>query len=97
MTNREMIEAACKRHDLKILEWATTEDGLTAKLGRFLVVHDEYEDDGLLVDDEGELVAEVVGAEEFNNRRVAFTFTADDFDGGLEVPDLDILEQVIAL
>lgn len=93
MTNKEMIEKRCGMEGLSIQGWTTTDDGETAKLGRFLVTEGR-ENDGLFKDDEGELVACVVGSEKYSNQRVAFSFTPDDYDEGSDVPDLSVLEPI---
>jgi hypothetical protein len=94
MTDREMIESACASQGLTIQGWATTDDGHTAQLGRYVVSTPDYEDDGLYEGDEGTLDAVVVGSEKYENRRVSFTFTADGLDGGEEVSDLTALDPV---
>lgn len=95
MTEREMIEDACKRQDFTIQEWDEEhENGLTAKLGRYTVVTPDYEDDGLYEGDEGELTACVVGAEQYHNQRVSFSFIPDGCDAGPDVRDLLALGSV---
>lgn len=94
MTDKEMIEARCQSEGLTIKEWTETDDGDTAKLGRWVVATDEFDGDGLYHDDEGDLTACVVGSEEFHNRRVHFSFTADGYDTGNEVRVLAALEPV---
>lgn len=91
MTDREMIEARCNSEGLTITGWSDTDDGETAALGRWTVLTNDYEDEGFYEGDNGDLTACVVGAEEYNNRRVAFTFTPDGMDSGLEIRDLAIL------
>lgn len=92
MTDREMIEARCAQEGMTIAGWKVTEDGDTAVLGRWSVATDEYEDDGLYLDDVGELTACVVGSEKFNNQRVCFAFTPEGYDTSDEVRDLTALE-----
>lgn len=87
-----MIEQRCEREGLAIKSWETTDDGETAVLGRFVVATGEYDDDGLYEGDEGVLTACVVGAEQYGNQRVLFSFTADGYDGGNDVRDLSALE-----
>lgn len=94
MNNREMIEARCEQQGLRILSWSDTEDGETALLGKFVVTTDEEEDYGLYVDDEGILTACVVGAEQYGNRRVCFSFITEGRDCGEEVHDLSALDRI---
>jgi hypothetical protein len=94
MDAKAMIEAAADSHGLTILGWDQGESGLEAQLGRYLVVSDDCEDDGLYEGDEGDLTACVVGAEEYRNQRVSFTLTTEDVEGGNEVRDLDVVEPV---
>jgi hypothetical protein len=95
VTDREMIEARVAREELTAVDWFEhEEDGITAKLGRYRVWSEELEDDGIYEGDVGELTACVVGCEEFRNRRVCFTFTADGYDSGNEVCDLGVLSKV---
>lgn len=94
MTDREMIEARCKQEGLTIQTWRDTEDGETALLGRFAVTSNDYEDDGLYESDKGEVSACVVGAEQYNNRRVSFSFTPEGYDSGNEVRDLFVLDPI---
>lgn len=93
MTDRERIEKRCVSEGLRILDWRDDPgDGLTASLGRFEVVTDEYDDDGLYSGDVGKLEASVVGAAQYGNQRVHFGFTPDDSDGATEVTDLSAVE-----
>lgn len=93
MTDRELIEARCSREGLTIQGWdEESENGLTAKLGRYTVVSPGHEDDGLYEGDDGELTACVVGAAQYNNQRVNFSFTAEGYDEGNDVRDLLVLE-----
>lgn len=91
---RKLIEARCQREGLTIRGWETTEDGETAKLGRYVVVTGSFEDHGLYQDDVGELSACVVGSVEFGNQRVHFSLTADGYDEGNEVQELSAVEAV---
>lgn len=92
MTNREMIEERCRREGLTIKSWKDTDDGETAVLGAFLVSTPDFDDDGLYEGDAGELTAVVVGAEQYGNRRVCFSFTPEGYDGGNEVRELSALD-----
>lgn len=93
MTDKEMIEQRCQKEGLPIQGWdEENENGLTAKLGSFTVVTDDYADDGLYIDDEGTLEACVVGAEEYHNRRVSFSFKTEGMDSSNEVRDLLALD-----
>lgn len=95
MNNKEMIEARCKQEGLTINSWDEEhENGLTAKLGRFVVTTDDDEDYGLYSGDEGELEACVVGSEQYNNRRISFSFVPDGLDGGTEVHYLYVLDPI---
>lgn len=96
MTDRERIEQRVEREGLSVRAWTVTDDGDTARLGRFTVATDEAEDEGLYYGDAGELSACVVGAAEYRNQRVSFTFTPDGFDVGLEIEDLAALEPTAA-
>jgi hypothetical protein len=94
MEDRERIEKACQEHGLTIREWKTGDDGGDiAVLGRFEVIEDD-EDAGLYSGDEGELSAEVVGAAQYGNQRVCFSFMAEGYDEGNEVRDLYVLDPV---
>lgn len=94
MTNKVMIDARCAQEGLSIQGWTETEDGDTALLGRFTVISNDYEDDGIFDGDVGELTACVVEAEKYNNRRVCFSFTADGYGEGNEIHDLYALDPV---
>lgn len=95
MTDKEMIEARAEQDGLAIRGWDEAhENGLTAKLGTYRVTTDDYEDDGLYSGDEGELTACIVGAEQYGNRRVSFSFTMEGYDEGNEVRDLYALDRV---
>lgn len=95
MTDKEMIEARCQQEGLTIQGWDEEhENGLTAKLGRYTVTTDDYEEAGFYIDDEGDLSACVVGSEQFGNRRVSFAFTPDEMDMGNDVSELSILDPV---
>ena len=94
MTDRERIEEALAREGFTAQEWIEHPDnGLTAVVGRFVVQTDD-EDAGLYGGDEGKLDACVVGAEQYANQRVSWTFTAEGYDEGNEVTDLSVLEPV---
>lgn len=69
------------------------ENGLTAELGRFRVIEDD-EDHGLYADDEGVLEACIVGSVEYRNQRVSLSFIPDGYDGGNEVYDPSVLEEL---
>jgi len=95
VTEREMIERACKEHGLTIQGWDEEhENGLTAKLGQYMVTTPDYEEDGLYEGDEGELTACVVGAAKYHNQRVSFSFIGEGMDSGNEVSDLFALDPV---
>lgn len=69
MTDREMIERHCEQEGLSVQGWEEDgPDGLTAKLGRYTVVSNDYEDDGLYEGDDGELAGK--------------PYTVDDPKGG---------------
>ena len=95
MTDREMIEAYAKQHELTITGWDEEhENGLTALFGQYKVVTPDYEDDGLYEGDEGVLSACVVGAAQFRNQRVSLSFTPEGYDIGNEVSDLYALDRI---
>lgn len=95
MDVKERIEQAAAAQGLTIQSWKDDpDDGPTAVFGRYKVITDEYEDNGLYLDDEGELTATVVGAAQYHNERVHFGFTADDVEGAEEVRDLTALDPV---
>lgn len=95
MTDREMIEKRCESEGLTIQGWDEQhENGLTANLGTYLVTTSDFEDDGLYEGDEGELSACVVGAAQYHNQRVSFSFMADGMDSGNEVRELYALDPV---
>lgn len=97
MTDKEMIEERLQSEGLTAQSWVEdTENGLTAKLGRYQVVNDDEEDYGLYAGDEGELSACVVGSAQYGNQRVSFSFTLDDNDEGSEVHSLSVLEPIDA-
>jgi hypothetical protein len=90
---RPLIEAELQRQGFSAKEWREDpDDGLTAVIGRFEVVHDALEDSGIYLGDEGVLEASVVGAEEYHNVRVWLGFRADGLDSALEVDDMSALE-----
>jgi hypothetical protein len=96
MEDRERIEAHCSQHGLKIDGWKEDdENGLTAQLGRWEVVTDEYDDDGLYAGDEGNLTASVVGGAKYGNQRVHVGFTPDESDGAIEVHDISALDPIV--
>lgn len=93
MTDRERIEEACNTQMLGIAGWdEDNDDGITAKLGRWVVVTPEYDDDGQYEGDVGELTACKVGAEKYGNERVVFSFTPDGTDGGIVIVDFSALD-----
>lgn len=94
MDEKALIEAAAARHGITILGWDQGEDGLEAQLGRYVVLNNDYEEDGLYENDEGDLTACVVGAEEHHNQRVSFALRLPDYDSSNEVKDLDVLDPV---
>lgn len=94
MTAKEMIEERCKKEGLTITGWSMTDDGESANLGRWAVTSNEDEDYCLYEGDEGELSACVVGAEQYHNRRVCFSFIAEGMDEGNEVHSLSMLDPV---
>lgn len=93
---RALIVARCEKEGITVKDWREGgEDGLTADLGRYRVV-EENDDQGFYADDEGTLTANVVGAAEYRNERVMFTFTPDEQDpgSGPEVDDLTVVDPV---
>jgi len=95
MEDRERIEAHCATEGLKIVGWRDDAvDGVTALLGRWVVITDDYEDQGLYLEDEGELSAVVVGAAEYHNQRVHIGFKPDGTDAADEVPDMSALDPI---
>lgn len=95
MTDKERIEERLQAEGLTAQGWVDDPDnGVTAKLGRYEVVSDDDEDYGFYSGDEGELSACVVGAAQYNNQRVCFTFILDGNDDGNEVQSLSVLEPV---
>lgn len=75
--------------------WDDTEDGLVATLGRWRVITEDDER-GLWDGDEGLVTAQIVGAAQYGNMRVCFTFTSDDLDpmSGPEIVPFDDVEQI---
>lgn len=87
---RELIEREISTYGYPVKEWGIDEDGdVQANLGRFRVITDD-EDFGLFEGDEGVVFAGVVGAAEYNNEGIAFSFQGDDFDSGLPLRDLSM-------
>lgn len=85
MSDAERIADACSNAGLSIIEVRGNEDGETeAVLGRF-----RAGEDGEMwsEEDEGDLVATMVGAAEHGNRRVCFLFTPEGSDSPSEVTD----------
>lgn len=95
MEDKDLIAAAIDRQlGRPVAEWRDDpENGITAVIGRYTVTEDDDEH-GLYSGDEGELTACRVGAPEYGNVRVAFSFTTDGLDGGNDVPDPSILDPV---
>lgn len=95
MDNKTRITEAAEAQGFTVSEFYEHPDnGLTGKVGQFEVVNDEYEDDGLYLGDLGELEASVVGAAQYRNERVSFTFIAEGNDAGSEVRDFSCLDPV---
>lgn len=95
MDEKSMIERAVTRHGLTPDEWdEESENGLTARFNGEWIVLEEDEDRGLYDGDTGKLSACVVGAEEYGNQRVIFTFTPDSYepDSGNEVVPFEDVE-----
>lgn len=63
------------------------DDGITAVLNHRWRVLEDDDNLGLCANDEGKLEACLVGAEEYGNLHVIYTFTPDGFDSGCEVTD----------
>lgn len=94
MSEREMIEAAVARHGFTVKSWDPShENGLTAMLGHFIVTEGD-EDHGLYDGDTGTLDACVVGAAEYGNQRVSFSFVPEGCDSGADVDDLSAVEEL---
>lgn len=95
--DRHRTRITARLHSLMLTPktWRVNDDGeLEAVLGRWRVVEEE-ENEGLYADDEGELVASVVGAPGYGNERVGFYLYTDDHpDMPGEVRQLDTLEPV---
>lgn len=93
--HRQMIERQLESHGLGHSGWRMDEADHReqALLGRWTVMED-YDDLGLCADDEGDLVATVVGATEYGNERVIYSFTADGCDSGSEVRPYEEVEPV---
>lgn len=94
MSDREMIEQALEREMHPVESWADDPDnGVTAALqGRWRVIEDD-EDAGLYAGDEGAISACVVGAEQYGNRHVSYSFHADGFDP-VDLPSFDLVEAI---
>lgn len=87
MGDRQRIEQAADKYELgEPLFWRDSEDGLIAYFGEWIVGSDDVETQGLIVGDIGELRACVVGAEQYGNRRVAFSLHPRGVEGGYQVP-----------
>jgi hypothetical protein len=87
---KKMIEAGVIAQGLSVKEWRDDpEEGIVGVIGRFRAIEDD-DQEGIYVDDEGDLEASVVGAQQYNNERVAFVFKADGMDGA-EVRNLGAL------
>lgn len=85
---RELIERTIASYGYPAKEWGIDDDGdVRADLGRFRVIAND-DDHGLFEGDEGVVFAGVVGAQEYHNESVAFSFQGDDFDSGLPLRDL---------
>lgn len=63
------------------------------KFGERVRVLEDDGDEGIFAGDEGVLVLEIVGSEEFHNERICASFITDGCDGGGEV-DLGNIEAV---
>lgn len=87
-----MITRAVDQHGYPVKEWREGDEGLEAALGRFRVTVDD-DDQGLYEGDEGEVTACVVGAPEYENERVSFSFTSDEMESGMPV-HLDQVEGI---
>lgn len=89
--DRAEIIAACADQGLTVRDWRTDpDDGLTASCGTVTVLVDGDEDMGPFEDDEGELIAQIVGAAEHRNRRVHFSFIGEGMDAGVDVDPQDV-------
>lgn len=92
-----MIESHIQSTGYTVQEWRNDEDysvpRAVAYIGRFEIIEDD-EDNGLYSGDEGDLTATVVGAAEYQNERVAFSFTPDGYDTGTDVPDLSLVDPI---
>lgn len=89
-----MIEKHCAQNGYTVRDWVTEDERPEAVLGRYEVVSDDYEDEGIYLGDTGTVTVAVVGAPEYHNQRVILTFTADGVDGGEEINDLSALDPV---
>jgi hypothetical protein len=93
MTDKERIEQAVEQAGFSVKSWNPDhENGLTANIGKFTVMSNDEEDYGLYEGDEGTLYACVVGAEQYGNQRVSFSFITEGYDDGNEVHDLSVLD-----
>lgn len=89
MNDRERIEQALELRGLTAQAWDEEgEDGLTAIVGHYTCIEDD-ERSCSFAGDEGIVTACVVGAAQYGNQRVCFSFQADGNDGGMEVGSLD--------
>lgn len=93
MNDKDMISREVERHGYSVREWRDGEDGLEGVVGHFRVDRED-EDAGLCDGDEGSLVASIVGAEQYGNRRVHFGLNVKDYDSSYDVSDLDAVEPV---
>lgn len=95
MTNdrfRDMIEKRLDDEGYIAESWREGDDGLEAVVGRFEATSDTGTMGSIFAGERGELTACVVGAQQYNNEHVMFSFTADDTEGGDEITDLSVLE-----
>lgn len=88
---KQMIEESCRKWGTSIQGWDSNEDGDEfADLGKAAAQEDgEFWTAG----ETGQLIAQVVGAPEYHNERVAFYFIPEGMDVGDEAtPDtLDLI------
>lgn len=91
---KQMIAARVADEGYTVESWREGDDGLEGIIGRFRVTDNEDEDYGIFEGDEGELIACVVGAQEYHNERVMFNFKADGTDGGNEAHNLASLDPI---
>lgn len=93
---RQIIEAAVSARGLQVRAWKNDEDGdEVALLGRFMVIEDEGDEDlGIYDGEHGVLSADIVGTPQHRNQRVAYLLTVDETDVGVDIPSLDMLEEI---